>query len=156
MENVEEKIFRTFASVASSLGYSDVHGRIIAVLLAAGKPLSLQELSRRTGYSDSAISLSLDLLELVGIIRKRKNIGDRKLYVLLEGDLIEGLRRAMMLKLQKEIITSLAELEGYKNPSDLKTLKTIEVLEKEIKRLQGYVNRLSEVEIPKKSNGRIN
>ena len=150
MENVEEKIFRTFASVASSLGYSDVHGRILAVLLVADKPLSLQELSKKTGYSDSAISLSLDLLELVGIIRKRKNVGDRKLYVILEGDLLEGLRRALMLKLQKDIVVSLAEFENYRNLNDGKTLRTIEILEKEIKRLQDYVNQLAEVGIPKK------
>jgi len=150
MENVEERIFRTFASVASSLGYSDVHGRVLAVLLVADKPLSLQELSKKTGYSDSAISLSLDLLELVGIIKKRKNIGDRKLYVSLEGDLIEGLRRALMLKLQKEILISLDEFEDYKNLNDVKTRRTIEILENEIKRLQQYVNSLSGVEIPKK------
>lgn len=150
MGNIEEKIFTTFASVASSLGYSDVHGRILAVLLAAGRPLSLQELSRKSGYSDSAISLSLDLLELVGIIKKRKNIGDRKLYVSLEGDLLEGLRRVLMLKLQKEIVISLAEFENYKNLNDAKALRTIEILEKEIKRLQDYVNQLAEVGIPKK------
>lgn len=150
MENVEERIFRTFASVASSLGYSDVHGRVLAVLLVADKPLSLQDLSKKTGYSDSAISLSLDLLELVGIIKKRKNIGDRKLYVSLEGDLIEGLRRALMFKLQKEILVSLGEFEDYKNLNDVKTSRTIEILENEIKRLQQYVNSLSEVEIPKK------
>lgn len=150
MENAEERILRTFASVASSLGYSDVHGRILAVLLAADKPLSLQELSRKTGYSDSAISLSLDLLELVGLIRKIKNIGDRKLYVSLEGDLLDGLRRALMLKVQKEIIVSLAEFENYKNLNDAKTKRTIEILEKEIRRLQQYVNSLAEVEIPKK------
>ena len=150
MEDVEEKIFRTFASVASSLGYSDVHGRVLAVLLVADKSLSLQELSKKTGYSDSAISLSLDLLELVGIIKKRKNVGDRKLYVSLEGDLLEGLRRALMLKLQKEILFSLGEFEDYRNLNDVKTKRTIEILENEIKRLQQYVNSLAEVGIPKK------
>ncbi len=148
MERLEEKILTTFAAVANSLGYSDVHGRILGVLLVAGKPLSLQDLSKRTGYSDSAVSLSLDLLELIGIIKKRKNMGDRRLYISLEGDLLEGLRRAFLLKIQKEIISSLAEFEQQKNVNGAR--RTIEILEKEIRRLQEYVNRLAEVEIPKK------
>ncbi|MBI2076009.1 MAG: ArsR family transcriptional regulator [Candidatus Aenigmarchaeota archaeon] len=148
MAEVEDRIYSAFASIASSLGYSDIHGRIISALLVANKPMSLQELSRKTKYSDSAISLSLDLLELVGIIKKRKNMGDRKLYITLEGDLLEGLRRALTLKIQKEIITTLAEFETYKN--DKKNDHIISVFEKEIKRLQEYVDRLAGVEIPKK------
>lgn len=115
MTEVEEHIYSAFASIASSLGYSDVHGRIISALLVSDKPLSLQELSRKTKYSDSAISLSLDLLELVGLIKKRKNLSDRKLYITLEGDLLEGLRRALTFKIQKEIISTLAEFERYKD-----------------------------------------
>lgn len=148
MAEVEDRIYSAFASIASSLGYSDIHGRIISALMVANKPMSLQELSRKTKYSDSAISLSLDLLELVGIIKKRKNMGDRKLYITLEGDLLEGLRRALTLKIQKEIITTLAEFETYKN--DKKNDHIISVFEKEIKRLQEYVDRLAGVEIPKK------
>lgn len=148
MTVVEDRIYSAFASIASSLGYSDIHGRIISALLVADKPLCLQDLSRKTKYSDSAISLSLDLLELVGIIKKRKNMGDRKLYITLEGDLIEGLRRALTLKIQKEIITTLAEFEKYKY--DKKNEHIISVFEKEIKRLQEYVDRLASVEIPKK------
>ena len=44
-----EKIHSTFAAVATSLGYSEVHGRIIAALLVNQEPLSLQELSEKTG-----------------------------------------------------------------------------------------------------------
>ena len=147
MTAVEDRIYSAFASIASSLGYSDIHGRIISALLVANKPMPLQELSRKTKYSDSAISLSLDLLELVGIIKKRKNMGDRKLYITLEGDLLEGLRRALTLKIQKEIIATLSEFEKYK---DKKNEHIISVFEKEIKRLQEYVDRLASVEIPKK------
>ena len=148
MDNsVQKKIFTTFSSIATSLGYSEVHGRIIAALLVNNNPVSLQELSESTGYSPAAISLSLDLLELVGMIRKIKNAGDRKLYVRLDGDLLEGLRNALLLKLQKEIITTKFEIEKYTEEDGT---DAIQKLKKELDRLQQYVDELAKVEIPKR------
>ena len=143
-----EKIHSTFASVATALGYSEVHGRIISALLVAGRPLSMDEIIKQTKYSPASISLSLDLLEIIGIVRKMKDRGDRKLYARLEGDLIEGLRNAMILKLQKEINSTLGELQSLKNA---KTKKSIFMVEKEVKRLQEYIRRLSEVKMPEKN-----
>ncbi len=143
----EEKIHSTFASVAASLGYSEVHGRIISALLVADRPLSMDELIKQTKYSPASISLSLDLLEIMGIVKKMKDRGDRKLYARLDGDLIEGLRNAMMMKLQKEISSTLAELESLKNS---RTKKAVAAVEREVKRLQEYIRRLSEVSVPGK------
>ncbi len=144
-----EDIHDTFTSVASSLGYSEVHGRIISALLVDSRPMSMDELAKTTGYSPASISLSLDLLELIGIIKKFKHKGDRRLYVRLEGDLLEGLRYAMLLKLQKEISKTLNEFKTYKN-SDEKSKRTIKTLEKEVRRLQEYVSRLAKVPLPKR------
>ena len=146
--DAEEQIHSTFAAVAASLGYSEVHGRIISALMVAGKPLSMEELTRQTKYSPASVSLSLDLLEIIGIVKKIKPMGDRKLYARLDGDLIEGLRSAMILKLQKEINHTLSELAVLR--ADAKTKNAVGILEREVRRLQEYVNRLSEVEVPKK------
>lgn len=148
MESAEEKIHTIFASVATSLGYSEVHGRIISALLVADKPLCMDELTKQTKYSPASISLSLDLLEMIGIVKKIKGHGDRKLYARLEGDLIEGLRNAMILKLQKEINSTLVELNSLK--TDAKTKRASAIVEKEVKRLQEYIRRLSDVKVPEK------
>ena len=137
-----------FSSIAKTMGYSEVHARTIAILLIENKALSLQELSKRTGYSLASLSISLDLLELLGIVKKIKNTGDRKLYVRLDGDILEGLRGAMLVKLQRDITTAINEFEDYKK--DKKARKIASKLEKEIKRLEEYVNRLAAVELPKK------
>jgi DNA-binding transcriptional regulator GbsR (MarR family) len=144
----EEKIHITFAGVASSMGYSEVHGRIISALMIAGRPMSMDELTKQTKYSPASISLSLDLLEIIGIVKKLKDRGDRKLYARLDGDLIEGLRNAVILKLQKEISNTLSELAAIK--SDPKTKNAVSIVEKEVRRLQDYVKRLSEVDVPKR------
>ena len=149
-DDIGKKIFATFGNVASSLGFSEVHGMIIGAVLVANRPLSLQDIAKRTGYSLSSISVSIDLLELVGVVRKIKNLGDRKIYVKLEGDLIESLKKAFMLKIQKEIFLTKAELGKYRSAAKDQNMKrTVEILEREVNRLQAYINRLAEIELPK-------
>lgn len=147
MKQLHDKVYNKFSSVASSLGYSEVHGRILSALIIANRPLSMDELSKITGYSSASISLSLDFLELVGIVKKFKKKGDRKIYSRLDGDLLEGLRKAILFKLQKEIVRTLDELSVIKRSNNK---KTIQLLEKELKRLEEYVIRLSKVPIPKR------
>ncbi len=148
---IQEKVHSTFASVATSMGYSEVHGRIISVLMAAGKPLSSEEISRETGYSPSAVSLSLDLLELVGIVKKVKNVGDRRVYAQMDGDLLEGLRNAFFFKIKKNIAGTLNEFDQHKaHNHDDNTLKMIETLEREVRRFDEYINNLMKVEPPKR------
>ncbi len=147
MKRTEERLQSSFTSIATSLGYSEVHGRVLASLLTKNN-LSLDELSKKTGYSASAVSLSLDLLELIGVIKKIKRKGDKKLYVKLDGDLLEGLRKAFLFKIKKEISSAMADFEEYKKKPSVR--KTLSVMEREIKRLEKYVDELSRVELPKK------
>lgn len=151
MENheIQREIYATFASVASALGYSEINGMIVSALFVEGKPLSLQEISKITGYSLSSISIALDLLELVGIVKKVKNLGDKKLYAKLEGDVLEGLKNAFFLKAQKAIQDTLEEFRNKKAVvKDRKTKKILETLEKEVKKLERYIQKLHEVQIP--------
>ncbi len=148
MSDIHEKIYSTFSAIASSLGYNEVHGRIISALLVSEKPMCLDDLVKSTSYSAASISLSLDLLELVGVVKKFKNRGDRKLYAKLDGDLIEGLRSALLMKLHKEINRTLNEFDEMKK--DEKSKRTIKTMEKEVRRLRDYVTRLSKVPIPKR------
>lgn len=149
-KNIESKIYSIFSEVASSIGYSPLHGKIIGVLLVRGKPMSLDELAKETRYSNSMVSLSLDLLDVLGIIKRVKKTGDRKLYVKLSGDLLECLKKAITIKLEKGIDTALSdfELEKKKLKPGNPALKIIETLEAEIKRMEKYVKLLSGIRPP--------
>jgi DNA-binding transcriptional regulator GbsR (MarR family) len=148
-KEIENKILSLFSRITSSLGYSQVHGKIIGILMIEGKPLSLQEISKRTRYSLGSISLSLDLLEFFGIIKKFKKSGERKVFVKLTGDLLIGLKNVVILKIEKNAEDVINELEYYKKRvRDKKTLKAIKVLEKETKRLKKYIEKISSVKIP--------
>jgi DNA-binding transcriptional regulator GbsR (MarR family) len=154
-KEIKKSIYSAFAEIASTIGYSEIHGRIIAALLVSDRKLSLQDLAKETGYSISTISLSLDLLEFLGMIKKMKKAADRKLYVELQGDLLEGLKKAFMLKIQKSITDSLNSFENYKeilnrskDKEKEKVMDVLSTLEKEIRRVDSYINLLSKLKLP--------
>ena len=149
-----ERIYSTFGEVAKTIGYSPIHGKIIAALMVNGE-LSLQALAKETGYSISMISLSLDLLEIMGVIRKSRKSGDRNLYISLQGDLLEALKSAIVMRISKSIGSTLAdiresrsEIESLPQPERERATKSIEILEREIRRLESYVNILSKARLP--------
>jgi DNA-binding transcriptional regulator GbsR (MarR family) len=155
IREIERKIFNTFGEVAKSIGFSPVHGNIIAALLVGGSSLSLQDMAKKTGYSLSMVSLSLDLLEILGIIKKVKKPTDRKLYIELGSDLLDSLKRIMLMRIRKNISDSLLEFEQSKNrleelrgESKNDVLEAINTLEKQINRLKNYVDLLSEIKLP--------
>ncbi len=155
ISRIDRKIYNTFAEVASSIGYSPIHGQLIGALLLRGRSLSLQELAKETGYSAGMVSLSLDLLEVLGVIKKVKKPGDRRLYVELSGDLLGALKKAILSKVTKSVDSFMAEfsdakekLSGMDSDNAKKTLETIGTLEKEIGRLKSYMDLLSKAEMP--------
>jgi len=154
-KQLERKILESFASVAETIGYSPLHGKIIGVLLLEGNPVSLEEMAKKTGYSASMISLSLDFLELMEVIKKVKKSGDRKLYVSLNGDLLGILKKAIVTRMKKVLSNSLNDFEESKkhlgglNGEERKRVeKAINTLEKEITKLDYYINLLSQIDLP--------
>jgi len=153
--DIKEKIYSTFANIASSLGYSEVHGRIIACLLIHEDPISLSVVAKETGYSPSMVSLSIDFLETVGMVKRVKKPGDRKLYLKSNGSLLDGLKRALIVRLEKNVSNSFQEFEEYKKElkkisgeNSKKLLKAVDKLEHEIKRMDRYIKILSKVKLP--------
>jgi DNA-binding transcriptional regulator GbsR (MarR family) len=154
VSDIEKDIYSSFASTTTTIGYSEIHGMIIGALTVSGKRLSLQELSEKTGYSISTLSLSLDLLEFFGMVKKIKNAGDRKLYVELQGDLLEGLKNAFIMKIQKSTNDTLVRFKSYSQSLDNskgadkeKVKSVLKILEDEIQRLNKYIGLLSKIKL---------
>lgn len=143
--NIEQEIYSTFSEVTASLGYSEIHGRILGALLVAGEPLSLTEVANKIGVSVPTISISLDFLETLGIAKRVKRPGDRNLYVQITGDLIDGLRTAFLTKVEKSIDNTLTRFIVYRKQTKGKDglMSTLDMLEKEAKRLKRYIEILN-------------
>jgi DNA-binding transcriptional regulator GbsR (MarR family) len=152
---IERKIYDTFSELAKSMGFSPIHGSIIGSLIVGGGSLSLQDIAKKTSYSVSMISLSTDLLELLGIVRKVKRARDRRMHIELEGDLLESLKKIFLMRVKKGITHSLGEfgqsremLQKLHSRDKEEVVKAINLLEKEIKRLDKYVGLLSGIRLP--------
>lgn len=153
---IKARLYSSFANVAALMGYSEVHGRIIAALSAQGEAMSLADLAKETGYSLSSISTSLDLLEVLGMVRKVKVAGDRRVYVQLEGDLLEGLKRAVVMKGKKGVDNAFTEFKTYEAalatlPDDADRAKVANILATlrgELEMLQAYLDLLGEIQLP--------
>lgn len=154
-KQLHKQVLDNFATVAETIGYSPLHGKIIGVLLLEARPVSLTRLAKETGYSVSMISLSLDFLEVMEVVKKVKKPGDRKLYVELKGDLLSILKKAIVTRVKKVLDSSLNDFtESKRYLSDLtpeereRLAASIETLETEIKRLDYYVTLLAKINLP--------
>ena len=152
---VLSRAYSTFGEVAKTVGYSPIHGKIIAALVANDRCMSLQNLARETGYSISMVSLSLDLLEVLGVIKKSRKTGDRNLYISLQGDLLDTLKNAIVMRIGKSISSTMDDfkesrrrLKGMPEAERRKAERLIVTLEQEVKRLERYVNILSSMSLP--------
>jgi DNA-binding transcriptional regulator GbsR (MarR family) len=155
---IKRKLYASFANVAALMGYSEVHGRIIAALTANSEPMSLADLAKESGYSLSSISTSLDFLEVLGMARRVKVAGDRRVYVQLDGDLLEGLKRAIVMKGKKGVDHAFSEFTKYEealaalepnDPEREKISNILGALRGELERLQLYLDLLGEIQLPR-------
>lgn len=140
-----KSILNTFSNVASGLGYSELHGKILGILYVSKEPVSIQEIAKETHYSLSTISLSIDFLEVLGIIKKTRLNADRKLYVEMTSDLFDCLKKAVLIKLERNVNGSLVELQKQKNlvpetEEGKKVMQTILSLEDEIKKIKKFTD----------------
>jgi DNA-binding transcriptional regulator GbsR (MarR family) len=61
-------------------GLSELNVTLISILYLHKEPVSIEELSKKTGYSLSAISTAMKTLELLRKVTKIKIPGDKKAY----------------------------------------------------------------------------
>ncbi|MCK5023192.1 MAG: hypothetical protein KAS04_03395 [Candidatus Aenigmarchaeota archaeon] len=155
INEIEKRIYNTFSGLAQSMGFSPIHGNIIGALIVGSESLSLQEIAKKTGYSVSMVSLSMDLLEILDIVRRIKKPRDRNLYISINGNLLDSLKKVLTMRVKKGVVGILTEfdesrekLKHLKGEEKTEVLNAIDTLEKEMKRLDNYVNLLSEIKLP--------
>lgn len=80
IEEAKKIILELYANTARRLGQSELIGYIYGALFFSEDPLSLGDISELTGYSLSHVSSAMKVLESVGLVRRIKKPGDRKVY----------------------------------------------------------------------------
>ncbi|MEA2004515.1 MAG: hypothetical protein U9O53_06210, partial [archaeon] len=103
------------------------------------KEISLETLSGKTGYSLSAVSISMKFLVRMGIIKRIKKPKSRRVYFFMEKDMVTFMLEAMKRKYEFVLLASKEALpkiiERYK-------LKGNECLDDELKIIEQYYNQI--------------
>jgi len=91
-----------YLEVAKSNRYSDAAGLLRGLLFLSNKPVSLDELTEKTGYSKSTVSSNMSFLESQGLARRIVTPGDKRYHYVAITD-PDLLKEALLCNLMKEI-----------------------------------------------------
>jgi DNA-binding transcriptional regulator GbsR (MarR family) len=86
-QNIVNELINTYAEAYQNLGYSSLMGKIVALLLAAPEPLSLDEISERLQMSKGPISQIARKLKEHQLIERVWIPGERKDYYRATSDI---------------------------------------------------------------------
>ncbi len=116
-------------------GLDELSSRIIGILFIEPKEIALDELAKRTGYSLSAVSTAMKLIERAGIVKRSKKPKSRKVYYYMEKDMLAMWIQLMRRKHENIILPSKQKLpkiiEKYK-------LEKSENSEEELRIVENY------------------
>jgi len=142
---IRSEIIDELAKVSEKWGLAGIFGRIHGVLIFSNKPMGLDEISKRSGYSKSSVSQSIKLLENIGNVKRTKVSGTKKILFEAERDISLNIKKYMESTLNYEIIPMLANID--KTETKYKTLmektdneKTQREIEEDIKKLETLKN----------------
>ena len=120
-------------------GLDELSSEIIAILYAEPREISLEELSKKTGYSLSAVCTATKLIERIDLIKRIRKPGSRKAYFYIEKEMIVFSIDLMKRKYEKIIIPTKQKLpliinkyKKEKSESSRQELKIIENYYKEV------------------------
>lgn len=88
MEAAKKEFQDLVCQSMKSYGLDELSSKLLAVLYSAPEPLTLDELSKMTGYSFSAVSAAMKLLSGIKLVEKTKRSGSKKLYFSVQRDML--------------------------------------------------------------------
>lgn len=98
MKTAKEEFENLVYQGMKSYGLDELSSKLLAILHSEPDPLTLEELSTRTGYSFSAVSAAMKLLTGITLVEKTKKAGSKKLYFSVQKDMLTMIINAVKTK----------------------------------------------------------
>ncbi|MDP7078792.1 MAG: hypothetical protein QF415_02800 [Candidatus Undinarchaeales archaeon] len=151
IKGIEDDLLTNVIPVMAPMGMSPIFGRIMFTLMFSPEPVTMQELSARTGYSLSSLSTNLKLLVGLKKVRHETRPGSKKLYFSV---MTLELGKALLIlmtqipvmsrTLRDAVRTALADFEGLQKSSKASPEERAD-LEYRIKTLRKLENEYTQV-----------
>ncbi|MCK4319963.1 hypothetical protein KAW38_05350 [Candidatus Micrarchaeota archaeon] len=133
IEKTDEEFINLFVKIGKHWNLTNLQAKILGYVFLQLEPLSMEELTKKTGYSLASISNNVRFLERIGIIEKTSKPGTKKIFLKIERDVYKRIRKIVenayeyKVKLFKETLPVIIEcykkeLQREKNPSKKKIL----------------------------------
>jgi len=83
----KEEFIELMVEIQRAKGLDELSSKLMGILFIEPKEITLDEMKERTGYSLSALCLSMKFLERAGIVKRSKKPGSRRMYFYMEKDM---------------------------------------------------------------------
>ena len=153
IEDIDRDFERAFVEIGNSYGVSPSYSRIL-FYLQINDEISMDDLAKKTGYSLATISNNIRLLENMGVVKRIKYPGSKKIYLRMEHNTTSIIKKAIMAKYElqikplKEMLPYIKERYAKANVDKkvvTKRIKAIERLEDKIEFFDKIANFILEV-----------
>jgi DNA-binding transcriptional regulator GbsR (MarR family) len=150
ISNLEKDFMQLSVDIGNSMGLDSLSSNIIAMLYLESEPISMEELSEKTGYSKTSIYNKLKTFENMCMIKKIKKAGSKKALFYIEKNIPQILNKKIEVMHQKKLLPLKERIpkiiEKYQNKKlnkeeerKLEILKSynkqINIMEKKIKKI---------------------
>jgi HTH-type transcriptional regulator, osmoprotectant uptake regulator len=144
MDAIDKLFVDFYCNVGKGVGADSLMSTIIAILYLEPKEMAMEQLAKKTGYSLASISNKARLLEGMGMIRKVKKPGTKKVYLYMEKDMGK-IMKEHLIKKQEHLITYAKKSLPDIIKASKKSAKS-DVQKEKVKILQGYYKHMLKFE----------
>jgi HTH-type transcriptional regulator, osmoprotectant uptake regulator len=137
--SAKEEFITLMTDNARVNGLDDLFCRIVGILFAEPEEVSLEELSKKTGYSLSAVSTALKIAEQHGFVKRIRKPGSKKAYFYMEKGIAAMFADTLLKKYEHIVLPSKQQLpeiiqkfKSEKSPESKEGLKIAENYYKQI------------------------
>jgi DNA-binding transcriptional regulator GbsR (MarR family) len=141
MEDIDSKFLELYQKIGNMQGMNSLFTRIFSILYIEPDEISMDEVAEKTGYSLASISNSIKMLETMGLVRKSRHPGTKKIFLYMEKD-FNKLIKLFMIKKQENIISlvksEVPSIIKESKPTSEKSKKKLKILENYYKQILGF------------------
>ena len=128
---IEEEFVNLYKEIGKNQGLDDLFLSIFSLTYISPDEIPLEELAKKTGYSLASISNKVKMLETIGMIRKVRKPGTKKVFVKAEKNMIKMFKELTLKKHKTGI-----EIIKKKVPGIIENFKNKKLDENQKKRLK--------------------
>ena len=141
----ENDFIDLITDVGFSSGLSKIQAKMFAVLYLQKEEISLEELSKLTGYSISSVSVKIRDMEHLGLVRRIKKPGTAKVFFFIPKDFHDKLVLQLFEKQEKNIREIFKRLPKIISSNPNESRKIMEHYLKEAKKMQYFLDKVKSI-----------